>query len=230
MYMQPQNLTDVVPFADVDPSGAVAETAAEAGSNRGDFLKRGAVGGLGLVAGSGLMAGLPSIASAARGAKIPKSDIAILNFALTLEYLEAAFYRQAHRHGHLHGDTKVFAAIVAKHEAVHVKTLKSVLGSKAVKSPKFDFKGTNLHQGSFQKTAFALENTGVHAYLGQAGNIKTGALLAAAASIVTIEARHAALIAQIMGKEHMATPDGAFDKPWTKKHVLRVVTATGFIV
>jgi ferritin-like protein len=212
-----------------DRDDAVKETAVEAvsGDTRASFLKKAGVG-VGAVAAGGAFAGaLPAIA---RGAAIPASDIAILNFALTLEFLEAAFYRQAVRKGHLHGDTKVFAGIVAKHEAVHVKTLKSVLGSKAVKSPKFDFKGTNLHQGSFQKTAFALENTGVHAYLGQAGNLKTGALLAAAASIVTVEARHAALIAQIMGKEHMATPDGAFDKPWTKKHVLRAVTATGFIV
>jgi Ferritin-like domain len=226
--MQQQNLTDIIPFADLDADGAIEETAGEVnGSNRGDFLRRGAVGGLGLVAGSGLMAGLPSMASAA---KLPASDVSILNFALTLEYLEAAFYRQAVRQGKLHGDTKVFARIVARHEAVHVKTLKSVLGGKAVAKPKFNFKGSNLHQKVFQKTAFALENTGVHAYLGQAGKIKTGAILGAAASIVTIEARHAALIAQIMGKEHQATPSGAFDKPWTKKRVLHAVTKTGFIV
>ncbi|MEA2170963.1 MAG: hypothetical protein QOF76_4263, partial [Solirubrobacteraceae bacterium] len=90
----------------------------------------------------------------------------------------------------------------------------------------------------FLETAFVLENTGVHAYLGQAGNLKSKALLAAAASIVTIEARHAAAIAALIGDKpydlsgtgHSYTPDGAFDTPFSKKKVLKAVGATGFIV
>ena len=70
----------------------------------------------------------------------------------------------------------------------------------------------------------SLENTGVHAYLGQAGNIKTPAYLLAAASIVTIEARHAGAIASIIGKP--INPSGAFDKGWTAGHVLSAVKAT----
>jgi hypothetical protein len=68
--------------------------------------------------------------------------------------------------------------------------LKKALGKNAVKEPKFNFHGTTSDQTKFQQTAYVLENTGVHAYLGQAGNIKTPAYLLAAASIVAIEARH----------------------------------------
>jgi hypothetical protein len=222
---------NLITLGEIDADGAIAETGAEAlGTSRGDFLRRGAVGGLGLAASAGLLGGLAPMAGAARKGALAKSDVAILNFALTLEYLEASFYTRAVRHGHLHGDTKQFARIVARHERVHVKALKSVLGGKAVKEPKFDFKGTNLHQKVFQKTSFVLENTGVHAYLGQAGNLKSGALLGTAATIVTVEARHAAAIAQIMGHTHQITPDGAFDVPFSKKKILNAVTATGFIV
>jgi hypothetical protein len=165
---------------------------------------------------------------------IPKSDIAILNFALTLEYLEAAFYHEAAASGALSGVTQSFAALVAQHEKTHVESLKAVLGSKAVKKPKFDFKGTTMNQGKFQSTSFVLENTGVHAYLGQAGNIKTPAILGAAATIVTVEARHAAAIAQIIHSDprgsHGITPDGAFDVPLSKAKILSAVKATGFIV
>jgi hypothetical protein len=221
---------NLVTLDEIDADGAIAETGAEAlGTSRGDFLRRGAVGGLGLAASAGLLGGLAPVAGAAKKG-LARSDVAILNFALTLEYLEAAFYTRAVRHGHLHGDTKTFARIVARHERIHVRALKSVLKGKAVKEPKFDFKGANLHQKVFQKTSFVLENTGVHAYLGQAGNLKSGALLGTAATIVTVEARHAAAIAQIMGHTHRITPDGAFDVPFSKDKILNAVEGTGFIV
>ena len=122
---------------------------------------------------------------------LPPSDVAILNFALTLEYLEAAFYAGAVSNGNFTGKVGTFAGIVAKHEAAHVAFLKSALGSAAVKSPKFDFKGTNTDMAKFMATAQVLEDTGVAAYLGQAGNIKSKKILGAAGSILAVEARHA---------------------------------------
>ena len=89
------------------------------------------------------------------------SDVAILNFALTLEYLEAAFYAEAVSKGNFSGKVGTFARVVAKHEAAHVAFLKSALGSAAVKSPKFDFKGSNTDQAKFLATAQVLEDTGV---------------------------------------------------------------------
>ena len=73
-----------------------------------------------------------------------------------------------------------------------------------------------------------LENTGVHAYLGQAGNIKTPAYLLAAASIVTIEARHSGAIGSILNKS--ISPNGPFDNGYTAAKVLQAVKGTGFIV
>ena len=76
-----------------------------------------------------------------------------------------------------------------------------------------------------------LENTGVHAYLGQAANIKTPAYLTAAGSILTIEARHASVIGLInQGNEAGITPNGAFDTPYSAAKVLAAVKGTGFIV
>jgi hypothetical protein len=181
--------------------------------------------------GSGALLGL-----AADGAQAAtKGDISILNFALTLEYLEAEFYRQAVANGALSGTTAQFAALVAGDELAHVKALQKALGKKAVGSPKFDFKNTVTDQPTFVKTAFVLENIGVHAYLGQAGKIKTPAILGAAASILTVEARHAAAIAMIAQLDNPTgaggiTPDGAFDVPLSKAKILAAVKQTGFVV
>ena len=212
-------------WGDVDTDGALQETvAAVAGEDRADFLRKAAFGGAALLGAGGLLSALPSIASAAT----PASDVAILNFALTLEYLEAEFYAGARRNaGIFKGDTRNFVDVVAKHEATHVAFLKKALGGAAVKKPSFDFKGTNnTNQKTFEATAQVLEDTGVAAYLGQAGNIKTKAILAAAGSILTVEARHAAWMRHI---RQVAPAPLAFDKPKTKAQILAAVKATGFI-
>jgi Ferritin-like domain len=214
-------------LADVDVDGAVSETAEEAfGGTRAGFLKKAGVGVVTLAGGGALLGALPSIASAG----VTAGDIAILNFALTLEYLEAAFYAEAVSKGALTGETKKFAAVVAAHEAAHVAALKGTLGSKAVAKPNFDFKGTTSSQAKFQATSEVLEYTGVSAYLGQVGNIKSRAVLAAAGSILPVEAWHAAWIADI--RRHGASPTPAptaFAKPKTKAQILAAVKATGFI-
>jgi hypothetical protein len=216
-----------------DRDGAVRETAAAAGSNdtRSAFLKKAGLGAGLVVGGSAFAGALPALA---RGAAIPASDIAILNFALTLEYLEAAFYEEAVAGGKLTGETQRFATVVAQHEGSHVKFLKAVLGGKAVAKPKFDFQGTTTDQAKFEATADVLENTGVHAYLGQVGNIKSKAVLKGAGSILPIEARHASWIRDIRFHGGTTTPTtpapGAFEEGYTKAHILAAVKATGFIV
>ena len=221
----------------LDVDGAIRETeAAVAGDTRASFFRKAAVGGGAVLTSGAFMGMLPEMA-AARPSK--KQDLAILNFALTLEFLEAEFYKEAVKAKGVTGDAKQFAEIVAEHETTHVvalqKTIKS-LGGNPVNKPKFDFKGTNKEQKSFIDTALVLENTGVHAYLGQAGKLQSKALLAAAASIVTVEARHAAAIAVIKdnkpysdGTKTSITPDGAFDVGFSKKKILRAVNGTGFI-
>ncbi len=210
----------------MDSDGAIQEAADDAGfSTRSDFFRKSIYAGGSLVAGGVLMGGMPALASAAPSAK---QDIKILNFALTLEYLEAAFYNQAIANGAVTDPAVAkLAASIAKHENAHVKFLKKALGSKAVKSPKFDFGDTVTDQAKFLDTAFVLENTGVNAYLGQAGRIKNPAYLGAAATILTVEARHSGAIAQITGKA--VSPDGSFDRGKSMGAILDAVKGTGFI-
>jgi rubrerythrin len=165
-------------------------------------------------------------------AQFGKGDVGILNYALTLEYLEAAFYDEATASGKITDPlTAKFLAVVTRDENAHVEALKQALGSKAVRKPKFDFKGTTSDQAMFQATAQVLENTGVHAYFGQGFNIKKPAYLKAAISILTVEARHAGVIGLINGGSAKdIAPDGPFDTPYTAAKVLKAVKATGFIV
>jgi len=219
-------MSSTITLQTIDSDGAIQEAADNAGfSTRSDFFRKSIYAGGSLVAGGVLMGGMPALASA----KPSKSqDIKILNFALTLEYLEAAFYKQATSGSALSGAALDLAKVITKHERAHVKFLRKALGSKAVKSPKFDFRDTVTDQAKFLETAFVLENTGVHAYLGQAGRIKNPAYLGAAATILTIEARHSGAIGQLTGKP--VSPDGSFDTPRSMSQILKAVGGTKFIV
>jgi hypothetical protein len=214
-------MSDLITLEVVDTDGAIREAADSLGDTRGDFFKKAAVGGGSLLAGGVLMGGLPSIAAASTRSKA--NDAKILQFALTLEYLEAAFYNEAVAGGALTGDVLAAAKIVQKHENTHVKTLKSLV---SVKKPKFDFKDTTSDQTKFLATAQVLEDTGVQAYSGQAPNILQRKVLAAATSILTVEARHASRFRTLNGANFAPA---AFDKPKTKKQILKAVKSTGFI-
>ncbi len=231
-----------IDLEEIDADGAIRETREEAahGLEQGDtrlgFLRKGAIAGAAAMSGGAVLGALAGSAVAAGTGRPPASfgrgDIGILNYALTLEYLEAAFYKGAVRAKmRLNADTEAFLMTTVKDEDAHVAFLKKALGSKAVKEPKFNFKGTNARPGTFIKTAFVLENTGVHAYLGQVGNIANKAYLAAAGSILPVEARHAAVAGLLIkASEAEITPDGPFDTPYTAQKVLKAVEGTKFIV
>jgi rubrerythrin len=217
-----------------------AETLSE-GDTRLGFLKKAGIAG-GAVVGSGALIGaLTPAAAMAKGGKgrppasFGKGDIGILNFALTLEYLEAAFYNEASANQRKSSFLKdkqaqVFLKTVTTDENAHVAFLKRALGSKATGAPKVDFGSTTSSEASFIKTAVALENTGVHAYSGQALNIASPAYAAAALSIWSVEARHASVAGLLLtGKPSGLTPDGAFDTPFTAAEVLKAVKKTGFL-
>ena len=217
---------DVAHLAPFDVDGALRE-AAEAvnDSNRRSFLR-----GAGIFAGAAaISAYLPRVARAQ--GSLPKGDVAILNYALTLEYLEAAFYDEANEKGALSGQYARFSKVVAAHENAHVDALKETLGDKATKKPSFDFQGTTGSTATFAKTAMVLEDTGVKAYQGQAGNIKTEAVLKAAISIHPVEARHAAWIASIMGQGsgQPSPAPAAFNPAEDMATVLAAVKGTGFV-
>src|ERR1700744_4527503 len=132
---------------DVDTDGAVQEAAeAIAGDTRLDFLRKGALAGGGLLGGGAALAALvPGVAAAASGSGRPPAsfgagDIGILNYALTLEYLESTFYDEARAAGVAKTpQLKQFLQTVVTDEKAHVRLLKSALGSKAVAKPSFDF-------------------------------------------------------------------------------------------
>jgi hypothetical protein len=221
---------------EVDVDGAIRESAAAiTGDTRSGFIKKAGLGAGALIGGGTLLSALaPDALAAAQHGRPPasfgKGDVGILNYALTLEYLEAAFYNGATAANlPLNAQGAVFLQTVTKDENEHVRFLKKALGSKAVKEPKFDFKGANTNVETFMATAEVLENTGVHAYSGQALNIKTAAYVKAALSILTIEARHASVIGLLNGSKGMLTPNGAFDTPYTAAKVLAAVKGTGFI-
>ena len=214
----------------VDADGAVREAAEAAGLDRGDFLKKSALAGGGLLVGSAMFSGILSSAEAAISTtrRSSKNDVAILNYALTLEFLEAAFYAQAVAN-HAYGTSaalKRFAEVVADHEAKHVNFLRRALGAKAIKSPTFDFGDTVTDQAKFAATAQVLEDMGVNAYLGQVANISARGTLAAAATITTVEARHAAWIRNINGD--LPAPF-SFDRRRSERTILKAVGDTGFI-
>ncbi|MEA2155351.1 MAG: hypothetical protein QOE11_1491 [Solirubrobacteraceae bacterium] len=222
-------MSDPLNLSALDTDGAIRDAAEAAGFDRSAFLKRGAIAGGGLIAGSAMFGTFLSSAEAAISThRSKKNDGRILNFALTLEFLEAAFYKQA-VDNKAYGDSadlQRFAETVAKHEAAHVQFLKGALGSSAVKSPTFDFGKAVTDKATFAATAEVLEDTGVSAYLGQVGNILQIPVLKAAGTIATVEARHAAWIRFINGD--LPAP-ASFDTRKSEKAILAAVTGTHFI-
>ena len=232
-------MSELITLEALDRDGAIRETAEAAGATRADFLKRGGVAGAGFVAGGVLFSGLVSPAEAAISThhKSKKNDVKIANYALTLEYLEAEFYKQAVASGAItQPEVRAFATTTASHEATHVKALKGVLGSKAVKKPSFDFGDTVTNQDKFKQTAQVLEDTGVSAYAGQGPNLLQRPYVKLALSIHSVEARHAAWIRFInssgglsgTGAANLPAPK-AFDSALSDKKVLAAVKKTGFI-
>ena len=185
------------------------------GMSRGAFLVRGA---LATGAAYGAASVTPWVSRAL--AQDDAGDVGILNFALTLEYLEADFYTQASKLG-LKGEYKALAKDFGANEQAHVDALIATikkLGGKPVKSPQFAFGMKS--QKDFEKLAVTLEDTGVSAYNGAAPMIESGEVLAAAGGIVQVEARHAAALRFLGG---MDPTKGPFDQPLEKAAVLKAV-------
>jgi predicted lactoylglutathione lyase len=163
------------------------------------------------------------------------SDLKIVNYALTLEYLEATFYQEVLDSGVIKdkkiGDlAKALADTERQHVDALIATAKSLGGTPATK-PKTKFQDT-IAKGATTvlMTAATVENLGAAAYLGQAGNIKSKDILAAALSIHSVEARHAAALNQLVGRGfggkgglEGSLPDGPFGKPMDMASVLKAV-------
>jgi Ferritin-like domain len=206
-------------LAEVDRDGAIREALeGVGGDSRAGFLRKATVGGAALL---GAFA-----ATTDASAQPSPNDVAILNYALTLEYLQAAFYTEAERERALRGNAARAASVVGPVERAHVSAFLKALGSAAVKRPAFDFRGTTESQRLFLKTAVAFEDLAVAAYKAQAPRLRAPSVLAVAVSIHSVEARHAGWMRRLAGVVPAAKPfDDALDKP----EVLRIVSSTGFV-
>jgi hypothetical protein len=158
-------------------------------------------------------------ASTTRGAS--GGDLGIVNYALTLEYLEAQFYDKVIQSGLFSGRNLAVIKEFGAEEHQHVAALKTVASSLGTPATEPTGKFPLKNAASVTKLAAAVENLGAAAYLGQAGNIKSKEILAAALSIHSVEARHAATIDLVLRRS--PTPDGAFGVPMTMDQVLKVV-------
>jgi rubrerythrin len=186
---------------------------------RAGFLRRTARVGATAVAVMGLR---PALAAG----RTSSHDIAILNFALALEYLQSSFYTEAERIGALRGALAQQAHVVGMHERDHVKAFRALLGSAAIKEPNFNFGGVTGNPSAFRSTAVAFEDLAVAAYKEQAPLIQSRGYLAAALAIHSVEARHAAWIRRLAGFLPAAK---AFDDPLPDQKVVDIVNSTHFV-
>lgn len=169
-------------------------------------------------------------------------DVDVLNYALTLEHLENAFYRDVggrfSKSDYMQAEilngfgNRIRKAVnrnfadIGDHEQAHVDTLTSVvdkLGGDPVQEACYDFGVDSVDH--FIRVAAVLENTGVSAYDGAIHLVEREALLTAGATIATIEARHASYLNLLVGDSPFPT---AFDDPKTMEEILEA--AGGFIV
>lgn len=154
--------------------------------------------------------------------KFGKGDVGILNYALTLEYLETAFYADVVKSGLFKGSDLETIRKFGSEEAEHVAALTGFvkqLGGTPAPKPKTEFPLKNAK--SVLELAATVENLGAAAYLGQAPNIKGASVLAAALSIHSVEGRHAAALNTLLGES--IVPDGAFAVPAGADEVLKSV-------
>lgn len=232
-----------------DSTAARVETT----DTRSRFLRKVGLGGATIVGASVLAGASAGRAGAGHSDSVP--DVDILNFALTLEYLEASFYTEAlggagttgvpSSQGVFDEDeitgSKVFAGFggrirstaydyltdIRDHEVTHVDFLVGALGSAAVRACTFNFSAALGSVESFIRTAQVLENTGVMAYDGAIRYVDAGDNLQNSAQIATVEARHAAYLNLINRESPFPT---AFDMGKLPSQIIAAVNATGFIV
>ena len=209
-------------LADVDADGALHETAAAAfPETRATFLRRSVAAAM--VGVGGLFAGESAEAA---GIATTKNDIAILQFDLVMEYLQAGLYTEAERLGALTPKTLGWARVVGAHERAHVAALKGLLGRKVVASPTFNYGNVTSNERAFIRTAVGFEDLTAALLKWQAPRLDSRSIVAAAVSLHSVETRHAAWIRHLIGLQPAAD---AFDKPASQQKMARLIASTHFI-
>jgi hypothetical protein len=180
-----------------------------------------ALGALGTSGGRFVLMNIPSV-----GAASLDSDLDILNYALTLEYLEADAYKAINDAGMLSGRAATYFKAFGAHEQEHVaaitKTIQA-LGGTPVAKPAFDFSGVPTDPAEVVKFFQQVESVGASAYHGAAPSVKNPDVLAAALSIHANEAQHAAALADLVAPGTSLFSPAAFATPRTPDEVLKIV-------
>jgi hypothetical protein len=151
-------------------------------------------------------------------------DAEILNFALLLEYVQSAFYAEAIQRAGLTGELRTFATTAGFHERAHLDLLRETLGSDARKPPKLNFGDDTADADRFGVAAIKLEDLSVAAY--KAPNL-THTALAAAARIVSVEARHASWIRDLRGE--VPAPEAA-EPTMSAERVIETFKGSGYVL
>jgi hypothetical protein len=203
----------------VDRSGAIAEAFHTlTGGTRADFFRKAVLGGAALTA----ALQVPAVAQE----RNTKNDVAILQFDLGLEYLQAAMYSEAERLGEVSPKTLEWSRVVGANERGHVEAIRGLLGRDAVKSPTFNFRGVTEDDRVFTETAVAFEDLTAALLKTQALQFDSRRIVAAVATLHSVEARHAAWIRHIAG---IVPAADAFDEPTSKARVVELVDSTRFV-
>ena len=208
-------------LADLDADGALEEAAEPVlpATTRRAFLRGGVLGG-------GALAAALALPGATEGALAKtRTDIAIVNFDVVLEYLQSALYIEAERLGALTPKTLDWARVVGAHELAHAEALKGML-DRPPKRPSFNFGSVTQRETEFIRTAVAFEDLTAALLKWQAIRINSRQIVAAAATLHSVETRHAAWIRRIIGT---SPSPNAFDEPASQHAMERLITSTRFL-
>jgi hypothetical protein len=218
----PDNVANLT-LEELDMDGALQEgNAALYGDSRAEFLRKAVIGGSALLA---ALAAPPIV----QGDALKRNDVRILQYALNFEYLQATFYTQTEQAGtvaKMRRAKAVWARTLGAHERAHVRIIKKVLGKDATKKPFFNFHGNTESEERFTRTAVAMEDLTTALLTGVVPAFQSRGLIAAAFSLLTVEARHAAWARHLSGIIPVAAP---FDRAKPVSEVDRIVASTHFI-